>query len=146
MTESAPPDDRQRSCGGFSLVEVAISIAILSVALLLGMSLILGQARYVHRLDADHAARTALAATLEAIRSGALPLRAGHFDGGDLAAAFGSTGAAGSADGLTIDLDVTPAAPPGLYEVALRARYQIAGQPLERRLGSMVWQPPPAAP
>jgi prepilin-type N-terminal cleavage/methylation domain-containing protein len=141
MTQTSPPDAGSRRGRGFTLVEVAIAIAILSVALLLGMSLILGQARYVHRLDADHAARTALAATLEAIRSGSLPLKAGHFDGGDLAAAFGTAGTAGSADGMTIDLDVTAASPPGLYEVDLRARYRIAGQPLERRLGSMVWQP-----
>jgi prepilin-type N-terminal cleavage/methylation domain-containing protein len=125
---------------GFTLLEVAIALAILSVALLLGMSLLLGQARMVRRLDADHAARAALEATLEAIRAGALPLRSASYGGEDLAA-IGGVGGGGPPVGMTIDLDVTASSPPGLYEVALRARYRIAGHDLERRLGSLVWQP-----
>jgi hypothetical protein len=106
------------------------------------MSLLLGEARAVHRLDADRAARAALAGTLEAIRSGALPLQPGHIEGGGdggWAAAL-SGGGPGAAD-LAIDVAVTPASPPGLYEVALVARYQVAGEARERRLGSLVWRP-----
>ncbi len=131
------------SAAGFSLLEVAIALAILSVALLLGMSLLLGQARYVHRLDADRAARGALAGALEAIRSGAVPISPGHFASPSLAGELG-----GAPDGMTLEVDVTAAAggPPGLYEVALRAHYLVAGAPAERRLASMVWQPAAAAP
>ncbi len=140
MAERSADGSAAAGAAGFTLLEVAIALAILSVALLLGMSLLLGQARYVHRLDADRAARAALAGALEAIRAGALPLHPGHFGAADLA------GLGAPADGMAIELDVAAAAPPGLYEVALRARYQIAGQPLERRLASLVWQPAAAAP
>ena len=131
---------------GFTLLEVAIALAILSVALLLGMSLLLGQARMVRRLDADHAARAALEATLEAIRAGALPLRSASYGGEDLAAIGGVGGGGPPPVGMTIDLEVTASSPPGLYEVALRARYRIAGHDLERRLGSLVWQPVAGSP
>jgi prepilin-type N-terminal cleavage/methylation domain-containing protein len=148
-SRSSQPGRPAGSARGFTLLEVAIALAILSVALLLGMSLLLGQARIVHRLDADRAARAALAGTLEAIRSGVLPLRPGHFAGGDLAALGAGAppdGTTGLAPDLSIDLDVTAAAPPGLFEVVLRARYRVAGQGFTRRLGSMVWQPAVAAP
>jgi len=137
-----------RAARGFSLLEVAIATAILGVALLLGMSLLLGEARTVRRLDADHAARAALEATLEAIRAGALPLRSASY-GSEALAALTSPGTGPPPTAMTVDLDVSPPAPPappGLYEVALRARYRVAGQDFERRLGSLVWQPPPAAP
>ena len=128
---------REPRPSGFTLVEVAIALAILGTALLLGMSFILGEARAVRRLDADRAARGALAATLEAIRAGALPLQPGHFDGGDLAAALGGTSPAD----LAIDVTVVPAAPPGLYEIDLRARYRVYGETHGRRLASLVWRP-----
>ncbi len=141
---------REPRPSGFTLLEVAIALAILSLALLLGMSLILGEARAVHRLDADRAARAALAGTLEAIRSGALPLQPGHIEGGGdgvWAAALNGGGLGAAASGgpgaadLAIDVAVTPVSPPGLYEVALVARYQVTGEARERRLGSLVWRP-----
>jgi len=136
---------RRSPARGFTLLEVAIALAILSVALLLGMSLLLGQARMVRRIDADHAARAALEATLEAIRAGVLPLRSASYGGEDLAG-IGGVGGGPPPAGMTIDLDVTASSPPGLYEVALRARYRIAGHELERRLGSLVWQPAAGSP
>jgi prepilin-type N-terminal cleavage/methylation domain-containing protein len=128
---------REPRPSGFTLVEVAIALVILSLALLLGMSFILGEARAVRRLDADRAARAALAGTLEAIRAGALPLGTAHLDGGDLAAASGGSWPAD----LAIDVAVTPASPPGLYEIALTARYKVAGEARERRLGSLISRP-----
>jgi len=128
---------------GFTLLEVTIALALLGVALLLGMALLLSQKRIVRRLDADQAARGALEAALEAIRAGALPLQSASYGGGDLAAV---AGAGGPPVGMTLAIDVTPSPTPGLYEVALRARYRVAGQDHERRLGTMVWQPPAAAP
>jgi prepilin-type N-terminal cleavage/methylation domain-containing protein len=128
---------REPRTSGFTLLEVAIALAILSVALLLGMSFLLGEARAVRRLDADRSARGALASTLEAIRAGALPLQPGHFDRGDLAAALGGA----SPGDLAIDVGVVPASPPGLYEIDLRARYRVYGEMHERRLASLVWRP-----
>jgi len=138
---------REPRPSGFTLVEVAIALVILSLALLLGMSFILGEARAVRRLDADRAARAALAGTLEAIRAGALPLQDGSLSTGDLAAAFGAGGDLAAASGgswpadLAIDVAVTPASPPGLYEIALTARYKVSGEARERRLGSLIWRP-----
>ena len=128
---------REPRPSGFTLLEVAIALAILGVALLLGLSFILGEARAVRRLDADRAARGALAGTLEAIRGGVLPLQNGEIEAGDLAAALGSSSPAD----LAIDVVVTPTSPPGLYEIALRARYRVYGETHERRLGSLVWRP-----
>ena len=138
---------REPRPSGFTLLEVAIALTILGAALLFGMSLILGEARAVRRLDADRAARETLAGTLEAIRSGALPLQPGHLEGGGdwTAALSGGLGAAalGGAppDDLAIDVAVVAASPPGLYEVDLRARYRVAGEARQRRLASLIWRP-----
>lgn len=56
---------------GFTLLEAVIGLAILGVALLLGMALVIQLPRDVRRLDAERNAMRAMEATLEALRAGA---------------------------------------------------------------------------
>ncbi|HEY4563959.1 MAG TPA: type II secretion system protein, partial [Thermoanaerobaculia bacterium] len=60
---------------GFTLLEAVVGLAILGVALLLGMALVIQLPRDVRRLDAERQAMRAMEATLEAMRAGALPVK-----------------------------------------------------------------------
>lgn len=120
---------RMRARRGFSLVETLIALTILGTALLLGMSLVLQQPRVARRLDAQRRALAELESTMEALRSGAIPLESGRL---------------GPSDAPAVVIDVSPAAgPPGLYEVSLRAVYLVEGQTRERTLDTLIWSPGP---
>ena len=123
MPPAAPRSLLER---GSILVESLIALVLLSVALLMGLPLLFGQPGAVRRLDAQRAALGALDSTLEAIRAGALPLED---------ARCGS----GTPDDPVVWVDVEGSA--GLYQVTLRAVWELRGQTFERRLESMVWRP-----
>lgn len=122
---------------GFSLVETLIALTILGVALLLGMSLLLQQPRVVSRLDAQRRALAELESTLEALRSGAIPLQS---------ARLGPSSSPSNTPSNTpaVVIGVSPAeGPPGLYEVSLRAIYLVEGRTRERTLETLIWSPGP---
>ena len=60
---------------GFTLLEALVALALLGVALLMGMQLIVQTPRVVRRLDAERQAFRALEATLEGLRSSSTPLQ-----------------------------------------------------------------------
>ncbi len=110
---------RQR---GSILVESLVALVLLSVALLMGLPLLFGQPGAVRRLDAQRVALGALDSTLEALRTGALPLEAAHYG-------------AGTPDDPVVWVEVEPGTPAGLYRVTLRA--VTSGRTVE----TLVWRP-----
>ena len=121
---------------GFSLVETLIALAILGIALLLGLSLLLQQPRIVLRLDGERQAYRAIEATLESVRAGLIPLQTTEFQ------SFVTSAGEPAPPDLKLSMNVQPADSPGLYQVTLRARYKVAGFPHEKSLETLVWQPP----
>lgn len=126
---------------GFTLIESLVALAVLSVALLLGMGLVLQLPGVVRRVDAHRQALRAMEAALEALRAGELPLASGR-----LASPTSPTSPAvssGSAPaGLAVWIEVQPVSPPGLHEVLVRARYPAAGKVVERQVETLVYRPP----
>jgi prepilin-type N-terminal cleavage/methylation domain-containing protein len=115
---------------GFTLVETLVALALLTLALLLGLSLVLQHPRIVRRLDAQREAIHTLEATLELLRARALPLTS-------------QTLRPGGPRKLALSIQVTPEGyPPGLYRVQVRAAYQVGGEPRERSVETLLWRYP----
>jgi prepilin-type N-terminal cleavage/methylation domain-containing protein len=130
-----------RAGNGFTLIETLVALAILGVALLLGMALVLSQPRMVKRLESERQAFRAIEGTLEAIRGGSIPLAPAHFE--NFAFAAGTP----AARDLTLSMDIRQVAfPPNLYQISLIAHYTVAGQPFDKHVDSLVWQPNPVVP
>jgi type II secretory pathway pseudopilin PulG len=126
MPPAAPPPFLQR---GSILVESLVALVLLSVALLMGLPLLFGQPGAVRRLDAQRVALGALDSTLEALRTGALPLQPARYG-------------AGTPDDPVVWVEVEPESrPAGLYRVNLRAVYQVRNQTFERQVETLVWRP-----
>ncbi|MEA2564454.1 MAG: hypothetical protein QOH06_5958 [Acidobacteriota bacterium] len=117
---------RQR---GSILVESLVALVLLSVALLMGLPLLFGQPGVVRRLDAQRDALGALDSTLEALRTGVLPLQSARYG-------------AGTPDDPVVWVEVEPESrPAGLYRVNLRAVYRVRNQTFERQVDTLVWRP-----
>src|SRR3954447_16733309 len=121
---------------GFSLLEALVALALLGVALLLGMELLLQNPRVVRRLDGERQAFRALESTLEAVRAGAIPLVTS--DLGGFSTAVGSP----APKDLAISMQVDPAGLPGLVQVTLRATYTMDQKKVQKELQTLVWSPP----
>jgi prepilin-type N-terminal cleavage/methylation domain-containing protein len=121
--------------GGFSLLETLVALTLLSIALLLGMALLLGQPRIAARLDGQRQATRALESTLESLRAGVIPLADARLTG------FLTQAGDKPPDDLVVDLHVAPEGPPSLYRVSLTARYSLFGQLHRRRVETLLWQP-----
>jgi prepilin-type N-terminal cleavage/methylation domain-containing protein len=114
---------------GFSLVESLIALLVISVGLLMGLPLIQQQPGIVKRLDAQHVALREVESTLEAMRSGAMPLESIHLPGGH------------GQPVLWVDVQPETGAPAGLYHVTVRALWRIQGRDFEKRVETLVWSP-----
>lgn len=125
-----------RRAGGFTLVETLIALAVLMVALLLGLPLLLEQPRILARVEAQRQATRAIEAAIESLRAGEVPLQAARVQ--NVALAAGSP----APPGLTLWIDVAPADLPYLYSVTLRTRIDVRGHPLERQVETLIWSPP----
>ncbi|HEX5716939.1 MAG TPA: hypothetical protein VF179_12320 [Thermoanaerobaculia bacterium] len=120
------PSFRQR---GSILVESLVALVLLSVALLMGLPLLFGQPGAVRRLDAQRVALGALDSTLEALRTGALPLEAARYG-------------AGTPGDPAVWVEVEPQPEPSrLFRVTLRAVYNVRDQTFERQIETLVWRP-----
>ncbi|MBV8201359.1 MAG: prepilin-type N-terminal cleavage/methylation domain-containing protein [Acidobacteria bacterium] len=122
---------------GFTLVEVAVALWILSVALLAGMALVLQQPRVVKRIDAERQAVQVMEWTIEEMRAGLIPLQSTA----DVGWSVGAFVAGSPAPDLKVAVAVAPAATPGLFNVVLVARYKVYGYLHQRRLQTMVFRP-----
>jgi prepilin-type N-terminal cleavage/methylation domain-containing protein len=119
-----------RLTSGFSLVESLIALLVVSVALLMGLPLIQQQPGIVKRLDAQHVALREIESTIDAMRSGIMPLQSIH-----LAPSPGQPS-------LWVDVQPETDAPAGLYHVTVRARWRIQGKDFEKKVETLVWSPP----
>jgi prepilin-type N-terminal cleavage/methylation domain-containing protein len=122
---------------GFTLVEVAVALWILTVALLAGMALVLQQPRVVRRIDAERQAVQGMEWTVEEMRAGLIPLQSTA----DVGWSISSFVAGSPAPDLKVAVAVVPAATPGLFQVVLVARYTVYGFLHQRRLQTMIFRP-----
>jgi prepilin-type N-terminal cleavage/methylation domain-containing protein len=121
---------------GFTLLEALVALAVLAVAMLLGMALVLQNPRIVRRTDAERQAFRAMESTLEAVRAGVVPLQTSRLD------AFITAVGTPAPKDLTVDMEVVPIEPVGLFEVSLSASYRLEQRTYVKRLRTMVWRPP----
>ena len=119
-----------RPSSGFSLVESLIALLVVSVALLMGLPLIQQQPGIVKRLDAQHVALREIESTVEALRSGAMPLQSIHLP------------ASPGQPSLWVDVQPETDAPAGLHHVTVRALWRIHGRDFEKRVETLIWSPP----
>jgi len=127
---------RRRPQVGFSLVEAAIGLALIGVALLLTVALMAQQPWIERRLAAHQDALGVMDAVLEELRSGVALPGDGELD---LTGMPRSTPPA--AQGLRIWIVVDKQPERRLYDVRLTARYAVGDQFFETVLESMVFSP-----
>lgn len=120
---------------GFTLVESLVALALVLVALLMGLSVFWQQPRVLRRIEAHREALSAVEATLETLRSGARPLRSGEVEW-----PFSTPPAAPTA-GMRILVDVAPTDTRDLYEVTVRVLYRVENRLRNRTLTTLVWSP-----
>ena len=131
-----PARSPERARRGFTLLEALVALLLLTLAMLLGYGFMMRQPQATARLDAGDDAMRALEASLETLRSGALPLEPGMLQ--PLIAYPPPTRAAD----LLIDLEeVTPTDTPGLFAISLEARYRVGRTIHRRQIQSLIWSP-----
>jgi prepilin-type N-terminal cleavage/methylation domain-containing protein len=128
---------RDRRQNGFTLLEVAIALAVLLIALLGSVALAMQQPRVVRRMDATRQAVRVLEWTVEEMRGGLIPLQSTD----DVGWAVSSMVVGGAPPDLKVAVQVAPGPGAGLYDVTLVARYTILGNQRTRRLETLFWRP-----
>lgn len=126
---------RRGSRRAFSLVETTVSLALVSTMLLTGLTILTLQPRLQDRTRAGEEALRAIEAAIETLRAAELPLESGRLEPG-LAYPV-----ANPKRDLSLTLEVTPLATPGLYEVRIAATYLTWGQPGSRSVTTLAWRP-----
>jgi prepilin-type N-terminal cleavage/methylation domain-containing protein len=125
-----------RGLRGFTLVEVLIALVLLGVALLMGMELLVQNPRMVRRMDGERQAFRAMESSLEAVRSGAIPLVKQDLRG--FVTAVGNP----APKNLAVSMEVERTDLPGLFRVVLHAQYTVDRKLVQKRLETLVWSPP----
>ncbi|HEY4561872.1 MAG TPA: type II secretion system protein [Thermoanaerobaculia bacterium] len=125
---------RAGRANGFTLLETVVALAILGVALLLGMALVIQLPRDVRRLDAERYAMRAMEATLEGMRSGLVSV---HTPGLGGFITVPDTPATRKLN-LGITVDVTPTSRPGLCQVTLTAHYWVLNSEHQKQLQALI--------
>jgi type II secretory pathway pseudopilin PulG len=116
-------------------VETLVALVILTVALLLGLSILTQQPKIQLKLRAHQEAHAALARVLEGLRAGTVPVASGAVSPSPVTPI--------AADGLVVRLTVDPDPDvPGLSRVTAVASYTVRGQLLERRVETLTWRRP----
>ena len=126
---------RDNAESGFTVIETLIALVIICIALLLGMGLLLQQPRVLHRLDAQRQALRAIESTVEALRSGLLPLEDAEYVG------YNTAVSSSWGKDLTVDVTVETTETLSLYKVHVEAHYTADGHPHTRAVDTMFWRP-----
>jgi len=132
---------RDRRTRGFSTLEALFALAIVALALLLGLGLLAQQRHVLERLGARRVADRVIEETLEGLRSGAIPLPAPG-TARSLPPLPEDPQSSQDLPGLEVRVRVDLAEPPAdLYHVWVVARYEVAGQPTARSVETAIWRP-----
>lgn len=126
---------RTQRLAGVTLLEALMALLVLTVALLLGMGLIVRQPGAAKRLEASDEALRSIEAAIETMRTGAVPLQSRT-----LASPVDYPNPIKTEE-LLLQLEVEPGEVEGLYEVTVEARYRVGRQMHRRRVQTMVWRP-----
>lgn len=115
------------------------ALAILALALMLGLGLLAQQREVLTRLEAKREANRAVEAALEGLRSGALELTTGARE---LPTGVAGGAGTGTAEDLTLVVRARCVEPPAhLYRAEVEARYTVLGEPGVRRVETLFWRP-----
>lgn len=125
---------RRATAAGFGLVEALVALTILAITLLLGAAAVGQHLRIVQSLEARREALLAAEAVTESLRAGAVEIESGPVRW--------TTAPPALPTGVTLELDVTPIAPPGLARVEVSASYQVRGDVRRVVLETMTWVKP----
>jgi prepilin-type N-terminal cleavage/methylation domain-containing protein len=129
--------ERDRRQSGFTLLEVAIALAVLLIALLGSVALAMQQPRVARRMDATRQAVRVLEWTVEEMRAQLIPLQ----NTDDVGWAVSAMVVGGAPPDLKVAVLVAPGPGANLYDVTLVARYSVLGMPRTRRLETLFWRP-----
>ena len=124
---------RRSKAGGFGLVEALVAVALASVALLLGMSLLAQVSPTVQRLLTHQTVLAMMVSSLEM-------LRGGYYD---CAAAITELPSPGAIEDFSLRMIIE--GEPGysdLNHVTIKANYSVRGHPYQRTLESLAWCAP----
>lgn len=126
---------------GFTLLEAMVALAILGVALLLGMALVIQLPRDVRRLDAERQAMRAMEATLEAMRAGTLPVKTCEptSEPPCVLSGFITVSDTTAVRDPKIEIDVVATQTlPGLCQVTLTAHYSVLNNQHQKQLQALI--------
>ena len=110
-----------------------MALAVLLVALLIGLALLAEQPRIERRLAARQEAVRAVEGVLEGIRAGVVPLQGGAVPPG--------VGGGGGGTPMLLWMEVTPTDRPGLDDVRVTANYNVLGEEGHWEARTLVWAP-----
>jgi type II secretory pathway pseudopilin PulG len=122
---------RARCERGTTLLETVIAVALIGLATLAAVSLLAAQPRAAERLAAQHELLRVAEATIESVRSGALPLLSGPVES-----------PIPTSRPVRVSLEVRDLDPAGLREVTVTAVTRLREQRVERGLASLIWRRP----
>ena len=126
-----------RSARGYSLVETVVALALVSVMLLSGLTLLTLQPRLQDRTRAGDEALRAIEAAIETLRASELPLESGRLLPG---LAYPVVDPRRQ---LSLTLEVEPTATPGLLQLTVNGSYLTYGRPGSRSVTTLTWRPAP---
>ena len=145
---------RRRPQDGLSLIEAAVALLLMGVAMLLTMALMAQEPVIERRLAAHHEALRLMEVQLEVLRSAAAVPAAGEIDlselvrstvvpppvvVGDVSELLHSQPPAAQDLRMWAEVEALPER--SLYQVTLKTRYFVGNQPFEQSLESMIWTP-----
>lgn len=121
-------------CGGFSLPEILVALAIFGMAVVVAAGFTSAQAASERRLAARQELLRLSEAGLESVRSGAVPLVPAVFDDDVLTATD-------TLDDVAVTIDVRRGPAPRLWEVSVTVTGDLRGEEVSLRTDTMVWRP-----
>ncbi|MCP4897053.1 MAG: type II secretion system protein [bacterium] len=125
---------RRRNTAGFSLLEAIVAILLIGIAILMATSILNATVSSARRLQTHTELLRYCEATLEAVRSGAVPLQSGTTTLGPVSIGTSTTD-------LRVSLKAEETATLSLFEVTVQVSCKVRNQPMWYSLTTLVWRP-----